>query len=438
MMKLEKRFTITKFIDTYSSAKINWTEYFNVTSHGIFNNWTTIYTTVEDFTPILSFIRLSNPKVLFNYIKWGIVMREYPFPSQWNTTDEKKWKSYCIQGAAQNFKMLLSPMILKEVFDSQRRVDVLEIARNIQSQFYDMLNQYDWLENKTRSALKTNLKALDFFIGYNDDIIKSNLHKDFYSGVGINSSDSFLDIYEKLNTFTNEKRFKKIDWPLDIYRTSSKLEVNAFMDPHLYMVIILASFMQVPIYHYTMPPSLKYGSLGYVIGHEIVHAFDSNFIDYDYNGHHRTDLLSELSRLNFNERKSCIESQYNKYWIENFVNNGNQTLAENIADNGGIRIAYFAYLNLIKNDKNQINSDQRVLPNLYKKFTNRQLFFIQMAQAHCGGDTLDTIKKNYQYDAHAIGKFRVNGMLANMNEFSQVFSCPLGSNMNPLKKCILW
>lgn len=120
-----------------------------------------------------------------------------------------------------------------------------------------------------------------------------------------------------------------------------------------------------------------------------------------------------------------------KYKINGKPINGNQTLGENIADNGGLKAAYHAYLDLMK-DKN----DPEKLPGL--ELNHRQLFFVAFAQVWCSTVTKETTALQIEKDSHSPAQYRVIGALSNLKEFGQEFKCKLGSKMNPRNKCEVW
>lgn len=120
-----------------------------------------------------------------------------------------------------------------------------------------------------------------------------------------------------------------------------------------------------------------------------------------------------------------------KYKINGKSINGNQTLGENIADNGGLKAAYHAYLNLMM-DK----PEPPYLPGL--PYNHKQLFFIAFAQVWCSSVTKEATALQIEKDSHSPAKFRVIGALSNLKEFSEVFKCAVGTKMNPKNKCEVW
>lgn len=157
---------------------------------------------------------------------------------------------------------------------------------------------------------------------------------------------------------------------------------------------------------------------------------------FNENGEVVEDWWSSSSSQGFKERSKCIVEQYNKYSVdvgdgkrENL--NGELTLSENIADNGGIRMAYSGYKDWLKN-----NAPEPQLPGL--QMTHEQLLFLSFSQSFCAAMTPSAAFRFTKTRVHSIPSYRIIGSLSNMEEFSEVFKCPTGRRMNPEKKCKLW
>lgn len=224
--------------------------------------------------------------------------------------------------------------------------------------------------------------------------------------------------------------------------------VNAYYTPTKNQMVFPAGILQSPFYDPTFPPSLNYGGMGVVMGHELTHGFDDQGREFDKDGNLKHWWKNKTVEL-FKNRTKCFVNQYSKYSDHNpnkntnfffssdkyKINskniNGNQTLGENIADNGGLKAAYHAYLTLMQ-DKSEPTS----LPGL--ALDHKQLFFVAFAQVWCSSVTKEATALQIEKDSHSPAKFRVVGALSNLKEFSEVFKCKPGSKMNPRNKCEVW
>lgn len=212
--------------------------------------------------------------------------------------------------------------------------------------------------------------------------------------------------------------------------------VNAFYVLTKNEIVIPAGILQEPFFYSgSIPKALSYGAIGHVLGHELTHGFDDQGRTFDKVGK-KVPLektgWSKVSDKNFKKEAKCLVKQFNNYKVLSKQNvDGKMTLGENIADAGGVKLAFNAYQRWI-ND----HGKEKILPSLNK--TNEELFFIGFAQKSCSNTSAVGQFMAVKEDDHAPAKFRVIGTLANMREFSETFKCPLGSKMNPETKCDVW
>lgn len=223
-----------------------------------------------------------------------------------------------------------------------------------------------------------------------------------------------------------------------------------------------AGILQGEFFTNDRPKYLNYGGIGYVMGHEMTHGFDDQGRQFDKEGN-LVEWWQPETKKKYLERAQCIIDQYSNYTVKEvglkvcqssfyyrtwFINvtlivlqkknylltqiNGINTQGENIADNGGIKEAYLAY-----NDWEQSNGQQEArLPGL--QYSPQQMFWIGAANVWCNKYRPEALKARVITDPHSPGEFRVIGPMSNMPEFAKDFNCPLGSPMNPAKKCTVW
>lgn len=177
---------------------------------------------------------------------------------------------------------------------------------------------------------------------------------------------------------------------------------------------------------------LNFGAIGFVIGHEITHGFDDRGRQFDKDGNNK-NWWDHQTDLNFRNRTQCMVDQYNNYTVpENGLSvNGVNTQGENIADNGGLKEAFLAYKKWV-----QDHEAEKSLPGL--EYSPDQLFWISAANVWCGKYRNEVLKLRVMVGSHSPPMFRVIGPMSNIQEFSDSFNCPRGSNMNPVKKCAVW
>lgn len=176
---------------------------------------------------------------------------------------------------------------------------------------------------------------------------------------------------------------------------------------------------------------LNYGAIGEIIGHEITHGFDSTGKQFDIDGHLNDWWNPETDQM-FDRKASCMEKQYEKFQFKevNLFVNGLRTQDENIADNGGVSLAYGAY------QRAYSGREELVLPSL--NYTAQQLFWISYGVGECEKMTNEVLKLRIVTDSHAPNKYRLIGVVSNSHEFAKDFNCPVNSAMNPANKCKVW
>lgn len=176
---------------------------------------------------------------------------------------------------------------------------------------------------------------------------------------------------------------------------------------------------------------MNYGAIGAILGHELTHGFDIEGKEYDKKGLRNSWWRPEVTKEYF-DRAQCFVRQYDKYNVTATQRvNGSFTLAENIADNGGIREAFLGYRRYTAR-----HGAEPALPGL-NQYSHEQLFFLSFANVWChnSDSQFDVLQLR---DSHSPARFRVIGALSNFPAFAETWSCPAGTPMNPESKCIIW
>jgi len=189
-----------------------------------------------------------------------------------------------------------------------------------------------------------------------------------------------------------------------------------------------AGILQPPFFDKTMDDPVNYGGIGVVIGHELTHGFDDQGSQFDKEGNFNS-WWTPADRAEFDKRTQCISDEYSGFVPVAGVHlNGKLTLGENTADNGGVRIAYMALQDDMK-DKEIKDKDG---------FTPDQRFFLGFAQVWCQNVTPESARLLATIDPHSPGKFRVNGVVSNMPEFQKAYGCKAGQPMVRENACHAW
>ena len=194
-------------------------------------------------------------------------------------------------------------------------------------------------------------------------------------------------------------------------------------------MVFPAGILQPPFYNPKANIAVNLGGMGMVVGHELTHGFDDQGSQFDGDGNLK-NWWNDDTRKKFTERTSCMEKQYDKYEaVPGVTLNGKLTLGENIADAGGVKLAFAAYRKMRENSPEVMVAEE---------LTEDQQFFVSVGQVWCSKYRPDFAKMRATTDYHAQPNWRVNGSLANTPEFGEVFECEEGSKMRPEEPCSVW
>lgn len=344
--------------------------------------------------------------------------------------DEPQWRA-CVADTNNALGFAIGAIFVKEVFHSDSKVHAEAMINNVRNAFKKNFRNLDWMDEETRKAAEIKADAISDMIGYPEFILDTNQLDEKYKSFDVRNDTYFINNLN-LNLYTLRKNLEKINEPVN--KTTWNMvpsTVNAYYTSTKNQMVFPAGILQSPFYDSVFSDSLNYGGMGVVMGHELTHGFDDQGREFDKDGNlHRWWNNATIEK--FKARTECVADQYSRFKVGGKNLNGNQTLGENIADNGGLKAAFHAYLELMKT-----KPEPQPLPGL-THLTHKQLFFIAFAQVWCSSVTKETTMLEIEKDTHSPAKFRVIGSLSNLKEFSEEFKCPLGSYMNPLRKCEVW
>jgi endothelin-converting enzyme/putative endopeptidase len=242
-------------------------------------------------------------------------------------------------------------------------------------------------------------------------------------------ADDLLGNSQRANTFEFQRQLNKIGKPVNKKEWfMTPPTVNAYYYPLNNDINFPAGILQPPFYDNKIDDAVNYGGIGAVIGHELTHGFDDQGRKFDAKGN-MADWWTEQDAKAFNERVQCFVDQYAKYVAVDDVHlNGKLTLGENVADNGGLRIALMALTDTLANKQ---------VPKI-DGYTPEQRFFIGWGQVWCTEDRPERSRMRALTDPHSPGKYRVNGTLSNMPEFQKAFACNADQPMVSANACRVW
>lgn len=342
---------------------------------------------------------------------------------------EEPWR-YCVTDTNNVVGFAIGAMYVRELFQGDSKAKAEEMINSVRTAFKENLKQLSWMDKETRELAEEKADAITDMIGFPDFILDVEKLDERYKELEVSDNNYFQNNLNA-NQFNLRRNLQNLGTPVNKTRWNmTPPTVNAYYTPTRNQIVFPAGILQAPFYDTTHQQALNYGAMGVVMGHELTHAFDDQGREYDkYGNLHQWWKNETIER--FKNQTECVIKQYSEYEINGKKLNGKQTLGENIADNGGLKAAYRAYIDWTKK-----NYEEPPLPAL--NLTHKQLFFLSFAQVWCSASTEEATNLQIEKDAHAPPKFRVIGSLSNSPEFAQAFSCTPGSKMNPVQKCEVW
>jgi len=308
----------------------------------------------------------------------------------------------------------LGKLYVAEHFPPEAKARALEMVNNLREALADRIKTLEWMDEPTKQEALKKLAAFTVKIGYPDK------WRD-YSLLKVDRTSYALNVMRG-DSFETDRQLKKIGKPVDRSEWGmSPPTVNAYYNPNLNEIVFPAGILQPPFFDPNADDAVNYGGMGAVIGHEMTHGFDDQGRQYDASGNLR-DWWTPESAKNYTERSKGIVAQYSAYEaLPGLHLNGELTQGENIADIGGVKLAYMALQKALKKKGGT--------PEKIDGFTPEQRFFLGFAQIWRNNQREEDLKLQVNTNPHSPGRFRTIGPLSNLVEFQKAFEIPDGSPM---------
>jgi putative endopeptidase len=307
----------------------------------------------------------------------------------------------------------LGKLYVAEHFPPEAKARALEMVNNLKEALADRIKTLDWMDEPTKKEALKKLAAFTVKIGYPDK------WRD-YSALKIDRTSYAANVMRG-DMFETNRQLKKIGKPVDRSEWGmSPPTVNAYYSPNLNEIVFPAGILQPPFFDPKADDAVNYGGMGAVIGHEMTHGFDDQGRQYDATGNLR-DWWTPESAKNYTQRSKAVVDQYAAYEaLPGLKLNGELTQGENIADIGGVKLAYMALQKALAKKGPQAKIDG---------FTQEQRFFLGFAQIWRNNQREEDLKLQVNTNPHSPGRFRTIGPLSNLVEFQKAFEIPDGSPM---------
>jgi putative endopeptidase len=370
------------------------------------------------------------------YLRWNVVRNAAPYLSSAFVTESfrltqvltgqkeqtPRWQrvSSLID---QSLGDLLGQLYVQKYFKGEAKTRMLEMVNNLQQTFAERIKRLDWMSETTKEKALQKLNAFTKKIAYPDK------WKD-YQGVTVNAAD-FLSNLRSTGVWSYNYMTNRLGKPVD--RTEWGMTpptINAYYSPVNNEIAFPAGILQFPFFDFGADDAIIYGGIGSVIGHEMSHGFDDQGAQYAASGNLENWWTKE-DEAKFKAKAAQVVEQYNQYTVLDTLHvNGRLTLGENIADIGGLSIAYEAFT------KTKQAKDAKSIDG----FTPAQRFFLSWAQIWRGNALPETQAQLILTDPHSPGEYRANGAVVNHDAWYTAFNVKPGDKLYiaPEKRIRIW
>ena len=422
---IEKQYNLFSKAELIKSIpNINWDTYFNTlgvkTPEKIIISQPNYY---KSLNSIIDSVTISDWK---NYLSFQLIETAAPFLSNNIVTEHFKFNGTVLAGRKTmkpRYKRIqgsldmalgeaLGKFYVDQYFDSQSKQKVNTMVDNLIASYRERINSRDWMSAGTKIQAQKKLDKLIRKLGFPDKWIN-------YTALVI-GKESYWKNMSNAMRFHYNRMLAKLNKPVDKMEWGmTPPTVNAYYNPSSNEIAFPAGIMQMPFFSPNADDAFNYGVMGAIIGHELTHGFDDQGALFDADGNLK-NWWTDADFKNFKERTKLIIDQFNDFVaIDTLHVNGELTQGENIADLGGLTMAYYAYKKSLSGAKSQIISG----------YTGEQRFFISWAQGWKILMRDAALKQLVATNPHSPGNFRAIAPLSNMIEFYEAFGIKEGDGM---------
>jgi endothelin-converting enzyme/putative endopeptidase len=371
------------------------------------------------------------------YLRWGVLDAQAPYLSKPFVDQDfafysaymrgvpeqrPRWKK-CVSWIDRDLGEALGQEFVDKTFPPSTKTQTLKMTQQIQEAMKARIEQLDWMSPDTKQQALVKLQKMRNKIGYPDQ------WRD-YSALKVQPQDFYGNVM-RATDFEVKRQAAKVGKPVDRNEWGmTPITVNAYYDPAKNDMNFPAAVLMPPLFDPKMDDAPNYANTGGTIGHELTHGFDDEGRQYDGDGN-LNDWWHKKDAEEFERRAQCVRNQYKEYTIIDDIKiNSALSSGEDIADLGGLIIAWIAWQEQTKN--------QRLRP--VDGLTPAQRFFVGFAQWDCANERPEDLRVSAVVNPHSPPKYRINGVVVNMPEFAQAFECKAGKKLvkKPEEVCRIW
>ncbi|CAI2347095.1 unnamed protein product [Caenorhabditis sp. 36 PRJEB53466] len=371
-----------------------------------------------------SIINKTSPKVLANFLILRLIDKSV---SSILLDDESIKNSQCAESAMHLLPRAALRIFVQNHFKRENREKMRKVVDSIRSAYSRMFNASTWLDEKTRETAVRKLDNMETVVGYPDEFEPNGTLDRLFETIDFNANDTFYGLVQKVERFRTEQAMDFLTSDQHSMVDEILLTTNAFYNRLGNYFAILAGYMDEPYFDSSYPKYVPLASPGVVISHELGHAFDAEGRLFDENKLMR-DWWTKNDTAEYDRKAQCLVKQYDEYDDPDYGKklNGTKTVNEMIADHMGVEATWRAL------KAEDLTGEASLIG--FEGVPFEQMFFRITAMTRCKAPSRMPLEQKLR-DVHPTASFRVNGVVSNMKSFAETFRCPLGSPMNPDKKC---
>ena len=417
-----------------STPNFNWANYFNAAGAPAFDD---LNVGMPDFIAKLNKIILNTDlNTLKDYLKWKIIHgsasmlsddlsnENFNFYGNYlygQEVQQPRWRRV-LNSTSDCLGEAVGQLYVEKHFPAEAKERMLNLVGNLRVALGERIKALDWMSDETKAKALHKLDCFNVKIGYPDK------WKD-YSAYEVTPESYFQNVHRAIR-FENERDMAKIGKPVDKEEWfMTPQTVNAYYSPDMNEIVFPAAILQPPFFNMDADDAVNYGGIGVVIGHEMTHGFDDQGCKYDENGN-LNNWWNEEDATKFAERTKQLVKLFDEFQVRGYQINGQLTLGENIADLGGLNIAWDAY-----QMTNEAKANQSI-----DGFTPAQRFFISYGTIWRNNSRDKYIERQVLTDVHSPAEARVNRTLGSMPHFYEAFDIRPENKMYiaPEERAAIW
>jgi endothelin-converting enzyme/putative endopeptidase len=372
---------------------------------------------------------------LKTYLRWGAVHAAAPYLSAPFVKEDfgffearlrgvkemqPRWKR-CVEYVDRDLGEALGQVFVEKVFGPELRSATDDMVRHVEAAMEARVHGLPWMSDATKGHALEKLHAMRNKVGYPE-------HFRDYGPVEVRRTE-FLGDVSRATRFESLREFGRIGKPVDRSEWDmTPPTVNADYNPSMNDMNFPAGVLLPPLFDSKLDAAPNYGNTGSTIGHELTHGFDDQGRQFDAKGN-LADWWTAADAKEFQQRTDCIADQYAQYTVVDDIKiNSRLTLGEDVADLGGTILAYTAWKDATRGQT--LESKDGLTPE--------QRFFVGFAQWACGQETPEAKRLRAATNPHSPDVWRINGVVVNVPEFREAFSCKAGQPMVKEPICRVW